>query len=136
MRQAVRRVCSSQRTSAESTPSCQQYICRVRSPVLEGTAIGCLPDGLGQAGQHGDAGGRLAQLCLRHQHLQLRKEPHVEQCRHGHKHGTQHQNAAELECGHPEGKTQRGAHAAERQQKTCAAADGMPDKDGSRQHAA
>ena len=68
--------------------------------------------------------------------MQLRKEPYIEQRRHGHKHGPQHQNAAELERGHPEGKPQRGAHAAERQQKRCAAADGMTDKDGSGQHAA
>ena len=51
-------------------PGCQQYICGACGPVLEGTAIGCLSDGLGQAGQHGDAGGRLAQLCLRHQHFE------------------------------------------------------------------
>ena len=68
--------------------------------------------------------------------MQLRKEPHIEQRRHGHKHGPQHQNAAELQRGHPEDKTQCGAHAAERQQKRCAAADGMTDKDGSGQHAA
>lgn len=38
-----------------------------------------------------------AQLCLRHQHLQLRKKPYIEQRCHGHKHGPQHQNAAELQ---------------------------------------
>lgn len=78
-------------------PGCQQYICGVCGPVLEGNAVGCLPDGLGQAGQHGATGGSFAQLCLRHQHLQLRKKLYIEQRCHGHKHGPQHQNAAELQ---------------------------------------
>ena len=38
-------------------PGCQQYICGVCGPVLEGNAVGCLPDGLGQAGQH--------EMCIR-----------------------------------------------------------------------
>ena len=134
--QTVRHVCSSQRTSAESTRLPAVHLRGVRPSAGRQCRRAACPMGWVRQASTVQQAVVLPSYCLRHQHCSCAKNHTLNSAATAINTAPSTRMLPNWSVGTRRGKTQRGDTPLSASKKRCAAADGMTDKDGSGQHAA